>query len=312
WLEIRELQCQLGLNLRTLASYRQTVETVEQRFAGGVAPALEVRLARQNLLAAEAAVPEVRQRLRGAIRRLEILAGQYPGAVAVPADEATVMEALMPAPLPGVPVGLPSTLLERRPDLIAAEASLHASVANVGAARARLYPTLSLTGSAGYNSSELDTWFDSTSDVWSLVGNLVMPLINRGATKAEIRAAEARAQQAVAGYRQAVLAAFAEVENALDADRFQARREAALTRSVREARRSLELAERRYQSGLDSLLSTLESQRRLLNAESQLLSTQRAHRAARVDLIQALGGPWDLALEDRGLAAADHQQGDRP
>jgi multidrug efflux system outer membrane protein len=308
WLQIRELQCQLGLNLRTAASYRRTVDTVEERFASGVAPALEVRLARQNLLAAEAAVPEVTRQLRDAVRRLEVLAGEYPAATILPSDEATVTAAVMPDPLPPVPVGLPSDLLARRPDLVAAEAGLHATVANVGAAKARLYPTISLTGSAGYNSTELDTWFDSTSDVWSLVGNLVMPLINRGATKAQVRAAEARAQQAVAAYRLAVLSAFAEVESALDADRFQARREDTLIRSVREAGRSLELADRRYRAGLDNLLSTLESQRRLLNAESQLLSTQRARRAARVDLILALGGPWDLALLSPDLAAADQSE----
>ncbi len=303
WLQVRELQCQLGLNLRTVESYRSTLGTVEQRYAGGVSPALDVRLARQNLLTAEATVPETRRQLRDAVRRLEILAGRYPAATVMATDEATTLAALMPAPLASVPVGLPSSLLERRPDLVAAEAGLHASVANVGSAKARLYPTLSLTGSAGYNSQELDTWFDGGHDVWSLVGNLVMPLINRGATKAQIRAAEARAQQAVASYRQAVLSAFGEVESALDSERFQAEREAALTRSVNEARRSLELAQRRYASGLDPLLTTLETQRRLFNAESQLLSTQRAYRTARVNLILALGGPWDFDLAAATMAA---------
>jgi multidrug efflux system outer membrane protein len=312
WLEVRELQCQLGLTLRTIASYRRTVETVEQRYAGGVAPALEVRLARQNLLGAEAAAPEYRRQLRAAVRRLEILAGRYPAAAAVPADEATVLAAAMPDPLPPVPAGLPADLLQRRPDLVAAEASLHASVANVGAAKARLFPTLSLTGSAGYVSSELETWFDPGHDVWSLVGNLVMPLVNRGATLAQVRAARARAEQAVASYQQAVLGAFAEVENALDAERLQSRRETTLARSVAEARRSLELAESRYGSGLDPLLSTLESQRRLLNTESQLLATQRARRTARVNLILALGGPWDADLATPDLAATGDREGETP
>jgi len=313
WLQIRELQCQLGLNLRTRDSFRSTLLTVEQRYAGGVAPAVELRLARQNLLTAEAAIPEARRQLRDTVRRLEILAGQYPAAAVMATDPDDMQAALMPAPLPPVPVGLPSDLLQRRPDLHAAEASLHASVANVGAARARLYPSLSLTGSAGYNSTELDPWFDGNHDVWSLVGNLVMPLINRGATKAQIRAAEARAEQAVAGYRQAVLTAFGEVEAALDAERFQAEREEFVERSVYEARRSLELAERRYASGLDPLLTTLEAQRRLVAAEGQLLATQRAHRTARVNLILALGGPWDLPLDTASVAAdQDNTGGNTP
>ncbi|MEZ4386202.1 MAG: efflux transporter outer membrane subunit [Candidatus Krumholzibacteriia bacterium] len=312
WLQVRELQCRLGLDLRTLDSYRSTLATVEQRYLSGVASALDLRLARQNVLAAEAAVPGTRRQLRDSVRRLEILAGRYPAATVVASDEAAVLAATMPAPLPPVPVGLPSSLLERRPDLVAAEAGLHATVANVGSAKARLYPTLSLTGSAGYNSTELDPWFDGDHDVWSLVGNLVSPLFNRGATKAQVKAAEARARQSLAAYEQAVLTAFGEVESALDAERFESEREATLGRSVAEARLSLELAQRRYASGLDPLLTTLETQRRLFAAESQLLAAQRAHRTARVNLILALGGPWDLDLDTATLADVGHPGGTTP
>lgn len=300
WLQVKSLQCQLGLNLRTVDSYQSTLQTVEGRYASGVSTALDVRLARQNLRSAEANVPETRRQLRVAVRTLEILAGRYPAAKVMPADEATVMAAIMPEPLSDVPVGLPSALLERRPDLVAAEAQLHANIANVGQAKARLYPTLSLNGSAGFNSSEVDRWFDNTHDIWSLAGNLVMPLINRGATKAQIKAAEARAQQSTASYHAAILNAFNEVEAALDDEIYQARSEESLVQSVREARLSLELAEQRYTSGLDPLLTTLESQRRLFSAESQLLNTQQARRAARVNLILALGGSWDLALVTEG------------
>jgi multidrug efflux system outer membrane protein len=296
WLQVRELQCQLGLALRTRASYERTLATVEDRYVRGVAPALELRLARQNLRNAEAAVPELRRQLAETTRRLEILLGDYPAGRLMGRDDTALMAATMPAPLPPVPADLPSALLERRPDLVAAEAGLHASVANVGAAKARLYPTLALTGSAGYTSSELSSLLDSGNDIWSLAGNLVMPLINRGATVAQVRAAEARAEQAVATYRQAVLRAFAEVENALDAERYQAEREGALTASLQEAERSLDLARQRYRAGLDNLLSTLETQRRLFNAESSLLATQRAYRTARVNLVLALGGPWDAGL----------------
>ena len=311
WLQVRELQCQLGLTLRTADSYRRTVATVEERYAGGVVPALEVRLARQNLLNALAAEPSYRRQLAEAVRRLEILAGGYPSGRTGEISDGDLARAIMPAPLPAVPAGLPSHLLERRPDLLAAEADLHASVANVGAAKARLYPTLSLTASAGTTSNELDSWFTSGTDVWSLAGNLAMPLINGNATRSQVRAAEARADQAVAGYRQAVLTAFGEVENALDAQHYQGETERILGGSVREARRSLELAEQRYRAGLDNLLSTLEAQRRLFNAESALLATQRANRTARVNLILALGGPWDADLVAPALADRDNTEGDR-
>ena len=293
WLQVRELQCQLGLTLRTKKSFTRTLRTVEERYAGGVVPALDVRLARQQLLNALAAEPEYRRQLGEGMRRLEILLGRYPAGIAATMEDEAMILAVMPAPLPPVPAGLPSNLLERRPDLMAAEAGLHASVANVGSAKARLYPTITLTAGAGYTSGEFDNWFEEASNVWSLAGNLFMPLINRGATMAQIRASEARAEQAVATYQKAVQAAFGEVESALDSERFQNEREQLLESSVREAQRSLELAQRRYSVGLDNLLSTLETQRRLFEAESQLLNTQRAYRTARVNLILALGGPWD-------------------
>jgi outer membrane protein, multidrug efflux system len=302
WLQARELQAQLDLTRRTIASYRHTVAAVEERYRRGVAPALEVHLARQNLLGAMANEPEQERQLGEVVRRLEILAGRYP------AGRALAASGTLDAPvLPAVPAGLPSSLLERRPDLLAAEAGLHAATANVGAVRARLYPTLSLTGSAGYASGELRTWFDPASDVWSLAASLVMPLVNRGATRAQARAAEARAEQALAGYRQAVLVAFAEVEGALDAVRHQAEREALLAASVREAEAAVAQAEQRYRAGLDNLLVTLEAQRRLLAARGALLVTERAHRTARVNLILALGGPWDQTA----AAAGGPSEGDR-
>lgn len=304
WLQVRELQCQLGLTLRTESNFRSTLTTVEARYARGVVPALEVRLSRQNLLNALAAEPEQRRLLAEATRRLEILLGRYPAGRAADMSDQDMRRAIMPAPLPSVPAGLPSDLLERRPDLMAAEAGLHANVADVGAAKARLYPTIPITADAGFVNANLDDWFAQNSSVWSIGASLFMPLINRGATQAQIKAAEARADEAVATYRRNVLYAFSEVENALDAERFQGESERMLEASVREARRSLELAEQRYRTGLDNLLSTLEAQRRLFNAESALLNTQRGYRTARVNLILALGGPWDAGLAEPVLAAS--------
>jgi outer membrane protein TolC len=219
----------------------------------------------------------------------------------------------MPAPLSPVPAGLRSALLDRRPDLLAAEADLAAAVARIGQAKAALYPRISLTADGGSRSRELGDLLAGGSDAWSLVGNLVMPLLNRGAATSQVRAAEARAREAVAAYRGAVLQAFAEVENALDRDLHQQERERHLAESVDRARRAVELAQERYRRGLDGLLTTLEAQRRLFTAESSHLATQRERRAARVDLIQALGGPWETA--PAAAAPGPHaaaSQGDRP
>jgi multidrug efflux system outer membrane protein len=318
WLVIRELQLQVALTDRTIANFSENLTTVRERYRRGLVSALDVHLASQNLAAAQSADPAFRQELASARRRLEILAGRYPAGDLIASDlegpGGSLSLEVMPDPLDAVPAGLPSDLLERRPDLMAAEMKLHSSVARVGEAKAALYPRIILTATGGSKSTELSDLFSGGSDFWSLAGNLFMPLINRGATQAQIKAAEARVVQATAGYRQSILIAFSEVENALDQDLFQARQELYLTDSAEQARRSVNLAQDRYRRGLDSLLVTLESQRRLFNAESQLLTTQRARRSARVNLIQALGGSWELdpASTDISMTRADSNEGTQP
>jgi NodT family efflux transporter outer membrane factor (OMF) lipoprotein len=302
WLEIRELQLQVALTERTITNFEQNLITVRDRYRRGLVSALDVHLASQNLAAAQSAEPAFRLGLAGARRRLEILAGQYPAGTITASDldqgGGVLTREVMPDPLPPVPAGLPSDLLDRRPDLQAAEMRLHSSTARIGEAKSYLYPSFTLTASGGSTSNEFSEWFTSPSDVWSLAANLFMPLINRGQTQAQIKAAEARTAQALAGYQKSLLTAFGEVQNALDQDLYQARQEVFLADSAEMARRSVEVAQDRYRRGLDSLLVTLESQRRLFNAESQLLTTQRERRAARVNLIQALGGPWETAAPD--------------
>jgi outer membrane protein, multidrug efflux system len=303
WLQIRELQLQVELNERTVINFTDNLETVRNRYQRGLVTALDVHLARQNLASAQAIGPANRLNLAEARRRLEILVGQYPAGLIAASDlenaDGTLHQAVMPEPLAPVPASLPSDLLERRPDLVAAEMRLHSSVARIGEAKAALYPRISLTASAGTSSNELNELFTSPTDIWSLAGNLFMPLLNRGATQAQIKAAEARTVQATAQYRSTILQAFSEVESALDQDHYQKQQESYLVESVDSARRSVDLAEDRYMRGLDNILVALESQRRLYNAESQLLTTERLRRTARVNLIQALGGPWDETNTDR-------------
>ncbi len=299
WLQIRELHLQVALANRTVANFQQNLTTVRERYQRGLVSPLDVHLASQNLASAQATGPLFKQQLGEAKRRLEILVGRYPSGDILASDldnaGGYLESEIMPEPLAAVPAGLPSQLLERRPDLQAAELRLHSSVARIGEAKSALYPRLSLTASAGTKSREFSELFTSPTGVWNLAGNIFMPLINRGATQAQIKAAEARAEQATAGYRKTVLIAFGEVENALDQDIYQAAQENFLADSAEQARRSVDLAQDRYRRGLDSLLITLESQRRLFTAENQLLSTQRARRTARVNLILALGGPWETA-----------------
>jgi multidrug efflux system outer membrane protein len=303
WLEIRELEAQLALTERTIANFEGNLVVVRDRYLRGLASPLDLRLARQNLAAALAKRPFDQQNSNAARRRLEILVGRYPAGTIV-SSAPGYDPAVLPDPLPPVPAGLPSTLLERRPDLMAAEMHLAAATARIGQAKAALFPRIALTGEGGSRASDAADLFSATTTVWSLIGNLTMPLINRGALTAQVKAAEARTAQAVSSYRGTLLRAFGEVEGALDAEYYLREQEAELRRAVDEARRSLVLAEERYRRGLDNLLFILDSQRRLYNSESNLLQTQRASRTARVNLILALGGPWDLATVPSPLPPA--------
>ncbi|RKZ15029.1 hypothetical protein DRQ50_08095, partial [bacterium] len=314
WLQIRELQLQVALTERTIASFESSQTTVQDRYRRGLVSALDLHLSGQNLSAARAQLPVFEEQLVATRRRLEILVGRYPAGTIVGSDlelvDGRLSDEIMPEPLAPVPAGLPAELLDRRPDLLAAEARLAGNVARIGQAKAALYPRISLTASGGTKSREFEDIFTGGTSAWSLLGNLVMPLINRGATQAQIKAAEARAGAAASAYQLTVLQAFSEVENALDREVFQSRQETDLTASASQARLAVELAQERYRRGLDSLLVTLESQRRLFNAESRLLTTQRVRRTARVDLILALGGPWETTSAT--ASADDIQQGDRP
>jgi len=289
WLEVKQLVDMRELGRSTLAITKASERMVADRYTAGVRPSSEVHLSRQNLVTAQASLAQAEQELTAARRRLEVLLGRYPSGTIRVGD---ISLADLPN-LPVVPLGLPSDLLERRPDLIAAEMNLLGADARVGAARADLFPRLTLNGSAGWSTSDESLLFQDATSVWSLVGNLAMPLLNRGARKAQVGVADAQREQTQAAYVKTVLGAFRDVESALDADRRQGERLEALRLSVVHARRSTEVIDERYRQGLDAYFQVLDSQRRLLQAQSDLLHTEGARRAARVNLIQALGGDWD-------------------
>ena len=289
WLSVHEAQAQLDLARDTVAAYARSQDMVEDRYLSGVAEAVDLHLASQTLSSAEALAALREQELAAVRRGLEVLLGRYPAG-----DLTAAGPGLDRLPsLPAVPAGLPSTLLERRPDIQAAEMRLRAAVETVGATKAELFPTLAVTGEYGYNSSIFEELLKDASNVWSLAGSVAMPLLNRGATTGRIDSARADAAEAEAGYVKTVLNGFREVESALSAERHQHARRDHLSDGADHARRALALAEDRYRQGLDGYQTVLESQRRLLQADGDRLAAERAWRTARVDLIQALGGDWD-------------------
>ncbi len=286
WFAWQEARLQLELSVRTVETFARNTDVVSKRFESGVADALDLRLAKSNLASARALLEQRRAQVARTERLLEVLLGRYPGGALVAGDD-------LPAVPETPPVGLPAELLGRRPDLSAAEARLRESDARLGAARASLYPRISLTASGGRASDELADLTDDDFSVWSLVGNIVQPIFQGGRLRAGVELAEARVEQATEVFAARLLRAFSEVEIALATESALAEEERHLADASADANAARELAEERYRAGLTDLLFVLEAQRRALASEIDHLAARRRRLETRVDLHLALGGGFE-------------------
>ncbi len=286
WFAIAEAQQQLGLAEASVDSFSASSDQVRERFEQGLRPSLDVRLALSNLANAEALRAQRRQQLDATARQLEVLLGRYASGT-VPAPST------LPETPPAIPGGLPSELVSRRPDLVAAERRIAAATQRLNVARTELYPRISLTGNTGTATSALADLVDGDFGVWSLLGNLLQPVFQGGRLRAGVDRAEARAAEAQAIYANTALVAYSEVETALSAEQFLAEREGHLATSVEQSRAAETLADDRYRTGLDDYVTVLESQRLALQAEGDLIAARRQRLENRVDLYLALGGGFD-------------------
>ncbi len=278
-----EARRQVELARSTAGNNREVTARIRDRYVRGLRPALDLRLSEANLAASEATLRLREEQLDRALRQLETLLGRYPAAQLGTAED-------LPGLPPPVPAGLPSELVTRRPDLVAAERRLAAAGQRIREARASLYPQVRLTASGGTASSELSDLLDKDFRVWNVVGNLLAPLFQGGRLRAGVDLARANVQQALALYAEAVLRAFSEVETALASERILAERETALREAVEQSRAAYGISQQRYAGGLVDIVTLLDAQQRLFAAESQLLGVRRARLEARVNLHLALGG----------------------
>lgn len=283
WFAAIEAQQQVQLANATVAAFRATADDVRARFRRGVRPALDVHLAATNLANAEASLAQRQEQLARARRQLDVLVGRYPTGDMDPGES-------LPTSLPEVPVGLPSELLQRRPDLIAAERKVAAAGCRVDEARASLYPRLSLTASAGTSTTELEDLVDDDFRVWSLGANLLEPLFRGGALQAAVDRQQALRDAALADYGGQVLRAFAEVEDVLTTGSRIDERLTQLAAAAGHAAKARELARTRYQGGLTDFLTVADTQRQAFTTESARLAVARARLENRIDLHLALGG----------------------
>ena len=284
---LRDLDAQLEIARRTESTRTDSLGIIQARFDKGTVPKLDVNQAEIELAVASAAVAAAERAVTQTENALAVLLGRNPGAIT---RGLALEQQTLP---PGIPSGLPSELLQRRPDVLASEAELAAQTARIGIAQAARWPSLSLTGALGFESDDLSTLTDSGSDFWSAGLGIVQPLFNAGRNRSRVEAEEARTEQALLAYEQTVQRAFREVEDALVAVRTYRTEHEARRRQVAAARSAATLSRARYDGGVTSYLEVLDTERSLFNAELTESQTLRLYINAIIELYKALGGGWN-------------------
>ena len=286
YFSLRSLDVQIALTQETLVVREEYLGIVRNRAAGGIASDLEVNQAVVSRADAATQLRDLQRQRTLVEHQLGTLAGKLD--LALP-NSAT----LLALPVPTVPPpGLPSTLLERRPDVRQAELQLVSANAQIGVARAAMLPTISLTGSYGAESRALSTLLESGSRIWSLGFGLALPIFDWGRLAARADAAEARARQSLAGYQKAIETAFREVADGLTNLEQTTATEEDLQARATAARNVLHLARARYEAGYSAYLEVLDAQRTANDAELAVVRNRQSRLSASVDLMKALGGGW--------------------
>ncbi len=289
YVDLRALQQRLAIARGNLASQESTVALTQQQFKAGLVSALDVANAQAQVASTQAQIPGLEAQARQTIYALSVLLGDEPGTLT------QQLSTTQPIPLtpPVVPVGLPSELLLRRPDIRRAEAQLHAATAQIGVATADLFPKFSLTGSLGLQSSELASFLNAGSRAWSFGPSATWNIFSAGAIQANIAVQKALAQQAGLTYRQTVLTALQDVDSALAAYGKEQERRQALTEAVAANRRAVDLALLLYRHGQTDFLNVLSAQSQLFSTEDALAQSNQTVATDLVALYKALGGGWE-------------------
>jgi multidrug efflux system outer membrane protein len=288
YFQLRELDLELEISRRTLASRQDSVRLVRLRFEGGVAGLIDLRQAEVLLYTAAETIPDVERRIEQTENLISLLLGRSPDAVT---RGRTLPDTLAMVP-PTVPAGLPSSLLERRPDIRQAESQLAAATARIGVARADFFPRVQLSGALGAGGLMVNgSWFGPTG-VLQLLPQVTLPIFNRGRVRAGVGSAEARAMEAAVRYEQTIQQAFREVSDALVEHRKRREFRVEQERLVESLRDAARLANIRYQGGVTSYLEVLDTERQLFDAELLLAQAQRDELLGVVRLYRALGGGW--------------------
>jgi multidrug efflux system outer membrane protein len=298
---LRSFDLQLEIARRTLESRRQSLDLATIRFRGGLTSEKDMRQAEAEYHRIEVSVFELEQAVRQTENALSVLLGRSPSNIGRGRPLPDLPMAM------SIPAGLPSDLLDRRPDVRVAEEQLHAATADVGAAKALLFPRFALTADYGYASTELDALFTGGSQAWSVAAGVIQPIFNAGKNIKRVKIAESRMRQFLYAYEKSVLQALREVEDGLVAWQQQGAARSSQRARVVAENRVVALALVRYDGGVADYLEVLDAQRSLFSAELDEVQTIEDQVVSLITLFKALGGGWP---PDETLVVASQQAAD--
>lgn len=289
----RALDSEIALLRTNIEVFRRSLELTRNRHTGGVATELDVSQAETVLKTAEAELPRTTLQRLKIQHALAVLTGKIASSFSLPAQSRA-------GGAPEIPAGVPSQLLERRPDISASERRMAAANARIGVAKAAFFPTLTINGAAGLESISASTLFNASSRFWAVGPAIHLPIFEGGRLRADLRRAEARYDETVASYRQDVLSAFSEVEDNLSAQGLLAAELAAKQQALEASRRTLRIAENRYKAGLVTYLEVATAQNDELAREREVARLHGERLVTSVALVKSLGGGW---LPERNTAS---------
>lgn len=293
YISLRGTQQQLAIARQNLEAQRGTAKITRERFEAGFVGVLDVANAEAQVATTQSQIPVLESTARATVYNLGVLLGREPAAL----EKELTRQAPIPPLPPEVPVGLPSELLRRRPDIRRAEAQIHAATARIGVATADLFPRFSLTGSFGFSSNDLTKMGNlSNSKFWALGPTVTWPIFAGGRIMWNIKVQDALAEQALLTYQKAVLTALKDVETALVAYAKEQERRKFLSAAVVNNRKAVEVAMKLYVAGKTDFLNVLTAQRSLYTSEDALVQSTRNVDTNLIALYKALGGGWEVRL----------------
>jgi len=286
YFQLRELDFELEISQSTLDKRRESLQLTQTLEQHGIDTLSDVREAEQLVYTAATKVTDLERQIAQQENAVSILLGNNPG------DVPRGLKITEQPHVPEVPAGIPSSLLERRPDILEAEANLMAANAKIGVARAAYFPSISLTGTAGFESSALNSLFTGSAGIWTVAGSLAQPIFEGGRLKANVRYAEAQHEQMLLAYEQTIQGAFKDVSNALIAYRKYREYRIEQEQLVESARDAARLSHTRFRAGTAAYLEVLTNETNAFSYELQLAQVRGNELTSLVQLYQALGGGW--------------------